>query len=297
MVDTIASSIVRHEEHYVKANGIIRLAATLFLAVGASPYALAADKAVAGSASTVPSAAPAVIAQQPPAAPAPAAVQNGVTAGSNASVPSTSVPNASATSQKPPATGGVSATAPNCSCLAANPDGNKKHKGGPVRHILHGLTKEVGSDLSDMGKDSMFVFSAQDFDPYASKPGRNPKRPYVVGEAEYVDGSTAEIMKFPDRSLRIYGGYADGTYACPISAESSNFVVYYPNGVRGELTLHQDGTAVIKRPDNTTTKITKTNGGYKITNDKLGYMGEINPDTTGLNYEFARSSNPANNLQ
>ena len=98
----------------MKANSIIRLAATLFLAVGASPYALAADKAVAGSASTVPSAAPAVIAQQPPAAPAPAAVQNGVTAGSNASVPSTSVPNASATSQKPPATGGVSATVPNC---------------------------------------------------------------------------------------------------------------------------------------------------------------------------------------
>ncbi len=240
----------------------------------------------------------------PPAATSPASSSTNSSSAAapavSASPASSAAPGAAVTttpSQKS-AAGGVSATAPACSCMASQPDGStKKHKGGPVRKVLHGLTREVGSDLSDMGKDSMFVFSAQDFDPYSKTPGRNPKRPYVVGEAEYVDGSSAEIMKFPDRSLRIYGGYADGTYACPISTDSSNFVVYYPNGVRGELTLHADGTAVIKRPDNTTTRITKTNGGYKITNDKLGYMGEINPDTTGLNYQFARSNNADNNLQ
>jgi hypothetical protein len=271
----------------VKVNSIIRLAATLFVAVSGTSFAFAADDAGKPPASATSTSTTAAT----PATPATPAASTGQ---AGASVSTTSP---AGTTPKMPATGGISATAPNCSCMASQPDGNKKHKGGPVRHILHGLSKEFGSDLSDMGKDSMFVFSAQDFDPYASKPGRNPKRPYVVGEAQYVDGSSAEIMKFPDRSLRIYGGYADGTYACPISADSSNFVVYYPNGVRGELTLQQNGTAVIKRPDNTTTKITKTNGGYKITNDKLGYMGEINPDTTGLNYEFARSSNPANNLQ
>lgn len=276
----------------MKVNSIIRLAATVFVAISGTPFALASDtdvKPLVSAAPTSTAASATSATAQTPATPAASTSQAADAAASTTSP--------AGTAQKVPATGGISATAPNCSCMASQPDGNKKHKGGPVRHILHGLTKELGSDLSDMGKDSIFVFSAQDFDPYASKPGRNPKRPYVVGEAQYVDGSSAEIMKFPDRSLRIYGGYADGTYACPISADSSNFVVYYPNGVRGELTLHQDGTAVIKRPDNTTTKITKTNGGYKITNDKLGYMGEINPDTTGLNYEFARSSNPANNLQ
>jgi hypothetical protein len=276
----------------VKVNSIIRLAATAGLAIGGTPFAFALDNTVAQAPAAATSTSATSTAPTTPATPATAATPTAATVPAPAAATS-----GAGSAQKAPATGGISATAPNCSCMASTSDGNKKHKGGPVRHILHGLSKELGSDLSDMGKDSMFVFSAQDFDPYASKPGRNPKRPYVVGEAQYVDGSSAEIMKFPDRSLRIYGGYADGTYACPISADSSNFVVYYPNGVRGELTLHQDGTAIIKRPDNTTTKITKTSGGFKITNDKLGYMGEINPDTTGLNYEFARSSNPANNLQ
>jgi hypothetical protein len=183
--------------------------------------------------------------------------------------------------------------------MAADPNnGQKKHKGGPIRHVLKGLTKELGSDLSDMGKDSMLVFSAQDFDPYASKPGRNPKRPYVVGDAEYIDGSQSQIVKFPDRSLRIYGGFCDGTYACPKSPDASLFDVFYPNGAKGELVVSSNGTAIIKRPDKTITKITKVDGGgYKITNDKLGFIGEINTDETGLNYELARSSNPVKNLQ
>ena len=188
---------------------------------------------------------------------------------------------------------------PKCSCMAANPNASqKKHKGGPVKHVLKGLGKEFGSDFSDMGKDAILVFSNSDFDPYASKPGRNPKRPYVLGDVEYVDGSKSQIVKFTDRSIRVYGGFVDGTYACPRTPDSAVFDIFYPNGVKGELALSPDGTAVIKRPDGTTTKITKTAaGGYQVNNNKLGYIGDINTDETGLNYEFARSNNPVNNLQ
>ncbi|HEY9682842.1 MAG TPA: hypothetical protein V6C86_14800 [Oculatellaceae cyanobacterium] len=187
-----------------------------------------------------------------------------------------------------------------CACMASDPNAaqKKKHKGGPVRHVLKGLEKEFGSDLSNMGKDAMFVFSAQDFDPYASTPTQNPKRPYVIGDIEFVDGSKSEIVRFPDRSLRIYGGFEDGTYACPRTAEGNTYDVRYPNGANGVLAFSSDGSAVVKRPDGTTTKISKTaGGGYKVTNDKLGYIGDINTDETGLNHEFARSNNPVNNLQ
>src|SRR5271165_832805 len=86
-----------------------------------------------------------------------------------------------------------------CACMAADPDQKqKKHKKGPIHHVLKGLANELGPDLSDMGKDAMFVFSARDFDPYDSKPASKPKRPYVAGEAELVDGSHAEIVRFPD---------------------------------------------------------------------------------------------------
>jgi hypothetical protein len=187
-----------------------------------------------------------------------------------------------------------------CACMAQDPSAaqKKKHKGGPVRHVLKGLGKEFGSDFSSMGKDAMFVFSASDFDPYASKPSENPKRPYVIGDIEFVDGSKSEIMRFPDRSLRIYGGFDDGTFACPKTADGNTYDVKYPNGASGELAFSSDGSAVIKRPDGTITKINKTaGGGYKVTNSKLGYIGDINTDETGLNHEFARSNNPANNLQ
>ena len=191
------------------------------------------------------------------------------------------------------------ASSKKCACMAQDPNASqKKHKGGPVRHVLKGLGKELGSDFSNMGKDAMFVFSASDFDPYASKPSQNPKRPYVIGDIEFVDGSKSEIVRFPDRSLRIYGGFDDGTYACPRTADSNAYDVRYPNGGSGELAFSSDGTAVIKRPDGTTTKINKTSsGGYKVTNSKLGYIGDINTDETGLNHEFARSNNPVNNLQ
>lgn len=181
-----------------------------------------------------------------------------------------------------------------CLCMAADPNQQqKKHKKGPIHHVLKGLANEFGPDLSDMGKDAMFVFSARDFDPYDSKPASKPKRPYVAGEAEFVDGSHAEIVRFPDRSLRIYGSAMNGTYACPSTADSNTFDVYYPNGVSGQLVFLPSGGAEIRRPDKTVTRLTKTAAGtYEMRNSKLGYLGEINPDQTGLNYQFARSSNP-----
>jgi len=182
-----------------------------------------------------------------------------------------------------------------CACMAADPDKQqeKKRKRGPVHHILKGLANELGPDLSDMGKDAMFVFSARDFDPYDSKPASKPKRPYVAGEADFVDGTRAEIVRFPDRSLRVYGSVMNGTYACPSSADQNTFDVHYPNGVSGQLVFFPSGGAEIRRPDKTVTQLTKTaSGAYQMRNSKLGYLGDINPDSTGLNYQFARSTNP-----
>ncbi|MBX9720248.1 MAG: hypothetical protein K2X81_02540, partial [Candidatus Obscuribacterales bacterium] len=62
----------------------------------------------------------------------------------------------------------------------------------------------------------------------------------------------------------------------------------YPNGARGTMKMTESSSEII-RPDNTVTTITKSgSNSYRVTNSKLGYMGDITPDTTGLSYEFAK---------
>lgn len=173
-----------------------------------------------------------------------------------------------------------------CTCqaresLTAKPT-RKKHK------IMKGLAEDLGTSFGDMGKDLVLVFSVQDYDPYEKH--SVPKKPYVIGEARFNDGSSADIIKFPDTSLRIKGSVLDGTYVCP-NETGSGGTVYYPNGVQGTLKKLPGGGVEILRPDKTTTTITKNaSGSYRISNDKAGYLGDITTDSTGLNYEFSHNN-------
>lgn len=176
-------------------------------------------------------------------------------------------------------------TKPACVCQATNlpnaqPQKKKKHK------VLKALAHEFSTEMGDLGKDMALAFSVQGFDPYDMP--ENPNIPYVAAEAQFIDGSSSHIIKYPDQSLRVQGGFLDGTYACP-QGEGGLYIVQYPNGAQGKLEMTPGVGAVIYRPDNTYTKITKTgSGGYRVENNKIGYMGDITPDTTGLSYEFAK---------
>jgi hypothetical protein len=173
-----------------------------------------------------------------------------------------------------------------CTCQAkeaySSKPSRKKHR------IISGIGKDLGTSFSDMGKDLVLVFSVQDYDPYAQH--SPPKGPYVLGEARFNDGTSAEIIKFPDSSLRVKGSVMDGTYACP-DATGNGATVYYPNGVQGTLKRLPGGGLEIFRPDQTTTTITKNmSGSYRISNSKAGYLGDINTDSTGVNYEFSHNN-------
>lgn len=143
-------------------------------------------------------------------------------------------------------------------------------------------------EMGDLGKDMFLAFSVQGNDPYEMP--ENPDIPYVAAEAQFVDGSSSNIYKYPDHSWRITGGFLDGTYAC--QQADGLFIVQYPNGARGTMKMTGGNMSCeVLRPDNTVTTITRSgSGAYRVTNSKLGYMGDISPDTTGLSYEFAKQN-------
>lgn len=171
-----------------------------------------------------------------------------------------------------------------CNCQATLPPGqdppthNKKHP------VLKGLGKELGMEMGDLGKDMFMAFSVSGKDPYEMPD--HPNIPYVAAEAQFIDGSNSNLYKYPDGSWRVQGGFLDGTYAC--KQADGLFIVQYPNGARGTMKMTESSSEII-RPDNTVTTITKSGGNsYRVTNSKLGYMGDITPDSTGLSYEFAK---------
>jgi len=172
-----------------------------------------------------------------------------------------------------------------CVCQAQlapgdTPPGKQKHK------ILKGLGKELGMEMGDLGKDMFMAFSVQGNDPYEMP--KHPDIPYIAAEAQFVDGSNSNLYKYPDESWRIQGGFLAGTYAC--KQADGLYIVQYPNGARGTMKMTETGCEVL-RPDNTVTTISKAGGGsYRVHNSKLGYMGDISPDTTGLSYEFAKQN-------
>lgn len=162
----------------------------------------------------------------------------------------------------------------------------KTHK-APVRNLIKGIAKgtakELGTSASDMAKDLVLVFSVQDIDPYEKK-GIPKNRPAIVLEFNMVDGSKCFLRRFPDGSYAIEDGFADGTVLIP-REDSGDYLVKYPNGVRGRMVKHGDNITIF-RPDNTTTTVIKTaSGGFRVNNTKFGYMGEARPDSTGINYE------------
>jgi len=169
-------------------------------------------------------------------------------------------------------------------CLAAQPDKPKvEKKSGPLRHVLKGLAGESKASFSDMGKDMVFVFSCQDIDPYAKKAPTN--KPYTEMTVQLVDGSICSLVRYPDTSAKVEGGFADQTIIAPLNANT--FVVGYPNGARGRMEKLPGGIIEIHRPDNTVTTFKKSEAGrYSIRNTKLGYMGEAVPDRNGVGFEF-----------
>jgi len=167
--------------------------------------------------------------------------------------------------------------------LSTLPPPEKKKGHHPIRLVAKALASELGTDASGMLKDSMFVFSAKDFDPYDKSAPKN--KPYTLLEIQMIDGSEASVIKYPDNSGKIVGGYADGTIIAPSGPNS--YIVAYPNGVRGKLVKVSGNEYDIYRPDNTITRITKTaSGDYDIKNNKLGYMGTARTDTLGMQFEM-----------
>ena len=140
-------------------------------------------------------------------------------------------------------------------------------------------------EMGDLGKDMFLAFSVSGKDPYEMPD--HPDIPYVSAEAQFIDGSWAHLIKYPDGSYRVQNGFLDGTYACP--QDEDTFIVQYTNGARGLLKRVGSGVE-IHRPDNTVTTVTPAGSAFRISNNKLGYMGDITPDSTGLSYEFAKQN-------
>lgn len=189
-----------------------------------------------------------------------------------------------------PATAQDNATDPVTSCMAyksTEPVVKKKTKNGPIRLVAKAAASELGTDSSDMLKDAIFVFSAKDVDPYDKSIPKD--KPYTALEATLVDGSSASLIKYPDGSGKIVGGFADGTIIAP--AGQGVYIVAYPNNVRGKMVKVSSNEFQIYRPDNTITTIKQNNnGGYSIRNSKIGYMGEAQPDRLGMQFELNSKS-------
>jgi hypothetical protein len=167
--------------------------------------------------------------------------------------------------------------------LSTLPPPEKKKGHHPVRLVAKALASELGTDASGMLKDSMFVFSAKDFDPYDKSAPKN--KPYTLLEIQMIDGSEASVIKYPDNSGKVVGGFADGTIIAP--SGPNTYIVAYPNGARGKLVKVSGIEYDIYRPDNTVTRIKKTAGGdYEMTNNKLGYIGTARTDTLGMQFEM-----------
>lgn len=171
----------------------------------------------------------------------------------------------------------------------ADAEQDKKTHKGPVRSFLKaaakGTAKELGTSFEDLAKDMVLVFSVQDIDPYEKK-GAPKNRAAIVLKFNLNDGSSCYLRRFPDGSYAVEDGFANGTVLLP-RRDARDYLVKYPNGVRGRMVKDNAGNITVYRPDRTETRFTKTaSGGYTASNTKFGYMGEARGDSTGLNYEL-----------
>lgn len=223
-----------------------------------------------------------------PAAIAPSASTQPAGTAANIVVPTTNSATTTSVTTSVTTTGAAAASQPDpvktCEAyLSTLPAPPKKPGHHPIRLVAKALASELGTDGSNMLKDSMFVFSAKDFDPYDKKAPRN--KPYTLLEMQMIDGSEASVIKYPDNSAKVVGGYADGTIIAPNG--KSTYIVAYPNGARGKLVKVSGNEYDIYRPDNSITRITKTAGGdYEMSNSKMGYIGTARTDTQGMQFEM-----------
>ena len=158
-----------------------------------------------------------------------------------------------------------------------------KTKKGPIKVVAHALKGEFTNDSKNMLRDSILLFSAQDIDPYDRSAPTD--KPYTLCEARMIDGSQASVIKYPDGSGKVVGGFADGTIMAP--SGQNTWIIAYPNGVRGKLVKESSSLYKIYRPDDSITTIKKTmSGGFSISNDKIGTMGDLRTDQLGMQYEF-----------
>jgi hypothetical protein len=174
-------------------------------------------------------------------------------------------------------------------CMAAQSEQAKpvSTKKGPIKVVTKALAKEFSVDSKNMLRDSILLFSAQDVDPYDRSAPKD--KPYTLCEAQMIDGSQASVIKYPDGSGKVVGGFADGTIIAP--SGKNTYIVAYPNGVRGKLVRESSSLYKIYRPDDSITTIKKTmSGGYSISNDKIGTMGDLRTDRLGMQYEFNSST-------
>lgn len=171
-----------------------------------------------------------------------------------------------------------------CNCQGQYPPNKSPQQTKKAKHpVLKGLRHELAMEMGDLGKDAFMAFSVSGKDPYEMPD--HPNIPYIWAEAQFVDGSSSHMWKYPDGSWRVEGGFLNGTYACP--QPDGLLIVQYPNGARGTMKLSEDGGEII-RPDNTITQFQKKGQSMRVVNSKLGYMGEVTQDSTGLSYEFAK---------
>lgn len=174
---------------------------------------------------------------------------------------------------------------PVTTCMAAKSEQPQpiKKKKGAIKVVSHALASEFSIDSKNMLRDSILLFSAQDIDPYDRSAPKD--KPYTLCEATMIDGSQASVIKYPDNSGKIVGGFADGTIIAPTS--QNTWIVAYPNGVRGKLVKESSAIYKIYRPDDSVTTIKKTmSGDYDISNDQIGTMGTLRTDQLGMQYEF-----------
>jgi hypothetical protein len=149
----------------------------------------------------------------------------------------------------------------------------KPHRRHPLVSFVKAVGKEVDYRLDETAKDMVFVFSAQDIDPYDQQESPPADKPYERAKIRLSDGSQILVIKFPDGSQRVAGGFADGTVLIPVAP--GEFTVKYADGRRGKLIKLANDEYRVYRPDKSITTFKKQpSGKYTVVNEGLGIKSE-----------------------
>lgn len=155
----------------------------------------------------------------------------------------------------------------------------KKHR----HRVIRGLGKELKKSGEYFAKDLAMFLSVQDIDLYEKKSVPLDK-PCTVLTFQYTDGQRARLVRYPDRSFRVFGSIFEGTVMIPDGPKT--FIIKYPNGAKGKVVSVNSSLIKSYRPDGTVTTLQKQmSGQYSIRNSKQGYLGMARSDRTGITWE------------